>query len=108
MVTAAQMELPFARAPKTAARPASYVVEINECGIFASRVGVEFWTTQILGRPIGKRLVWLFISPGGGLAQLPCADKEEAEFVYSMLLEHGIHRTHANVKRVPGAAGATP
>jgi hypothetical protein len=98
-VKAATAELPF----PPAASP-SYVVEINECGIFASRIGIDFWTNNILLRPIGNRLVWLSYSPGGGVAQLPCADRQEAEFVCGKLLEHGIDKAHAKVKRLKAVA----
>lgn len=78
----------------------SYAVEVNECGIFASRIGIGFWTEHILKRPIYNRIKWLAITPGGGVAQIPCADKEEAEFLRGYMVEHGIHRNHAKVKRV--------
>jgi len=97
-MTGVQLELPI---PQPRARPAArYVVEVNECGIFASRRGIEFWTTGILSRPIGQRLAWLFMGPGGGLAHLPCAGKEEAEFIHGQLLAHGIHTAHARVRRL--------
>ena len=98
-MAAVQLELPLP-APRPKARRAAwdYAVEVNECGIFASRIGIEFWT-DLLRRPLGARLVWLFASPGGGVCQLPCADKEEAGFFCGQLIEHGIHETHARVKR---------
>jgi hypothetical protein len=86
-----------------------YVVEINEVGIFATRIGVDFWTEHILMRPIADRIHWVGLTPGGGVAQIPCAGKEEAEFFHGKLIEHGIHKNHARVKRitarceVPGA-----
>ena len=76
-----------------------YVVEVNECGIFASRKGVDWWTENILKRRIGDRIKWLTITPGGGVGQIPCADKEDAEFLYGYMVEHGIHAKHAKVKR---------
>jgi hypothetical protein len=36
----------------------SYAVEVNEVGIFASRVGMDFWTDQILARPVSRRVKW--------------------------------------------------
>jgi|HubBroStandDraft_3_1064219.scaffolds.fasta_scaffold98306_4 hypothetical protein len=78
----------------------SYAVQVNECGIFASRVGFDFWTEQILMRPISRRIKWLALGPSGGLAQIPCEDKEEAEFVRGYMTEHGIRPNHVKVKRI--------
>lgn len=81
----------------------SYAVEVNECGIFASRIGMDFWTEQVLSRPIARRIEWLDYSPGGGVAQIPCADKEEAEFVRGYMTGHGIHAKHVKVKCIKAA-----
>lgn len=95
-MTAVQQELPL---PPSA----QYVVEVNECGIFASTTGVDFWTQHILMRPIGDRIRWQFMSPGGGIAHIPCTGKEEAEFLHGQLVAHGIHKGHAKVKRLKAA-----
>jgi hypothetical protein len=83
--------------------PASFAVEVNECGIFASRVGMDFWTDQILARPVASRITWLAMSPSGGIAQIPCEDREEAEFVRGYMTGHGILPKHVKVKRVRAA-----
>jgi hypothetical protein len=84
----------------------SYAVEVDECGIYATQIGAGFWTEQVLLRPIGNRIKWLAASPMGGLAQIPCADKEEAEFVRDYMTGHGVHRNHVKVKRVKAEAVA--
>lgn len=81
-----------------------WVVEVNEVGIFASQHGADFWVHHILLRPVGDRIRWQGFCPGGGVAHIPCEDKEEAQFVHSMLLQHGIHKRHAKVKRIKAAA----
>jgi hypothetical protein len=78
----------------------SYAIEVNECGVFASRAGMDFWTDQILARPIARRIRWLKLGPCGGLAQLPCEDKEEAEFVRDYMTQHGILPNHVKVRRL--------
>jgi hypothetical protein len=78
----------------------SYAIEVNECGIFASRVGMDFWTDQILARPIARRIKWLKLGPCGGLAQIPCEDREEAEFVRDYMTAHGVLPNHVKVRRV--------
>ena len=78
-----------------------YVVQVNECGIFASTIGTDWWITNVLMRPIAERIHWVSMSPGGGVAQIPCADKEEAEFVRDHMIGHGIHKAHVKVRRLP-------
>jgi hypothetical protein len=97
-------QLPLFSLPRPSADRFRYVVEINECGIFANGPAAEWWVRNVLMRPIGNRLDWLTVNLGGGIAQLPCEDKEEAEFVRDYMLENGVHRTHAKVKRL----GRTP
>lgn len=82
-----------------------YVVEVRECGIFASRLGVDWWTANVILRPIADRITWTFIGPGGGVAQIPCADKDEATFIRDHMIEHGIHHTHAKVRRLAVTCG---
>jgi hypothetical protein len=85
---------------------ASYVVEVNECGIFASQLGAAWWAANVLARPIAARITWAFMGPGGGVAQIACADKEEATFVRDHMVGHGgIHRTHVKVRRLAVANG---
>jgi hypothetical protein len=88
-----QVQLPF---PLTTA----WAVEVNECGIFASTVGMDFWFEQILARPVGNRIRWLSMCPSGGVGQIPCEDREEAEFVRDYMVAHGIHAKHVKVKRL--------
>jgi hypothetical protein len=87
---------------------ATFAIEVNECGIFASRLGMDFWTDQILARPVGRRIKWLKLGPCGGLAQIPCEDKEEAEFVRDYMTAHGISPKHVKVKRVTERRTAVP
>jgi len=77
-----------------------YVVEVNECGIFASKVGLDWWTANVLTRPIADRITWTFMGPGGGVAQIPCADRGEAEFVRDHMVGSGIGKTHVKVRRL--------
>lgn len=78
----------------------SFAVEVNECGIFATGLGRDWWLANVITRPIGDRIRWLFIGPGGGVAQIGCRDREEAEFVRDHMVASGIHRTHVKVRRV--------
>jgi hypothetical protein len=83
-----------------------WVVEVNEVGIFATGIGADFWLDHILFRPIGDRIRWQSLCPQGGVAHIPCADKEEAEFVLSMMLQHGMHKGHAKVRRIKAAVAS--
>jgi hypothetical protein len=104
-VTAALTQIPLFPLPVKPSSSVRYVVEVNECGIFATTRGMDFWIEQILLRPIGQRIDWLFIGPQGGQAQIPCEDKEEAEFARDYMIEHGIHHGHVKVKRIKQEAG---
>jgi hypothetical protein len=84
---------------KTAA--ASFAVEVNEVGIFATGLGKDWWVENVIMRPIGGRITWLSMTPCGGIAQIPCEDREEAEFVRDHMVSHGIPVKFAKVKRVP-------
>jgi hypothetical protein len=44
------------------------------------------------------------MTPCGGVAQIPCEDKEEAEFVRDYMTGHGIRPNHVKVKRVKAEA----
>jgi len=72
-----------------------YVVEVDEIGIFATGIGIGWWTENVLKRPIADPITWLALTPCGGVAQIPCADREEARFVRGRMVGHGIHRSHA-------------
>lgn len=94
-----QMTLDFP--PALAKR--KYVVEVNEVGIFASGLGKEWWAENVLMRPIADRIHWVGLTPGGGVAQIPCADKEEAQFIRDHMIEHGISDKHVKVKLLRAA-----
>ena len=101
-------QLPLFSVTAIAAPPAAryrHVVEVNECGVYASRNGWDWWMENILLRPISDRIDWLSIGPSGGIAQIPCEDKDEAEFVHGYMLAHGIHPKHAKVKRLAARKG---
>ena len=83
---------------------ASYVVEVNECAIFASTLGSQWWTTNVLMRPIAARINWAATGPAGGIARISCADREEAQFIRDHMVSNGIHAKHVTVKRVPAGA----
>ena len=104
MTADTQLPLFSTTAAPGAGRQARYVVEVNECGIYASRIGWDWWMENILLRPVAGRIDWLSLGPSGGVAQIPCEDKEEAEFVHGYMLAHGIHPKHAKVKRIRSKA----
>jgi hypothetical protein len=80
---------------------ASFAVEVNEVGIFATGLGEDWWVENVIVRPIGSRIKWLSMTPCGGVAQIPCEDREEAEFVRDHMVSHGVHAKHVKVKRIP-------
>lgn len=82
-----------------------YVVEVNDCLINATGHGREWWALYQIRHANSGRIVWVDMSVGGGLAHIPCDDREDAEEVREMLLGHGIHAKAAKVKKLACSPG---
>lgn len=85
---------------RTSASP-RYVVEVNDCLIMHTRQGSDWWANYQFRYGDTDRIVWVELMAGGGIAHLPCDDREDAEQVKAMFVETGgIHPGAVKVKRV--------
>jgi len=73
-------------------------VFVNECGIFASRIGIDRWTDFTMRSP--SRLTCLWTGPGGGEWHVMCGTKQDATGTRDLFLEVGFHRAHLKVARL--------
>ena len=74
-------------------------VWVNECGIFASRIGLDRWLDfQARARP--ERLTMLWLGPGGGEWHVMCGSKADATEARDLFVEVGFHRGHLKVARL--------
>lgn len=74
-------------------------VFVNECGIFAGRIGADRWVDFTL-RVKDGRLTMLWTGPGGGEWHLMCGTRESAVEARDLFIEVGFHRTHVKVARL--------
>jgi hypothetical protein len=84
----------------TATKIIRHVVEVNDCLIVATGQGREWWATYQIRHANTGRIVWVDMTIGGGLAHIPCDDREDADEVRAMLLDHGIHPKAAKIKKL--------
>jgi hypothetical protein len=82
-----------------------YVVEVNEVGIFATRIGTDWWTSFLLRYTGTDRITWTGMCPQGGIAHVACDDREHAEWLRDHMTGHGgLHVRHVKVKKLTEAA----
>jgi hypothetical protein len=110
-MSAVQLELFRARKPPKPrvphCEPASdWGVWVNECGIFASNIGVGKWL-YFQGRDRHDRLTMLSMGPGGGEWHVMCGTKEAAAEGLEIFIEQGIHKSHVKVARLSACQAKT-
>jgi hypothetical protein len=73
-------------------------VQVNECAIFATRRGVDWW---LLFRSHGpeSRFVVVTASLAGDRVNVQCEDREHAEWLLGRLLEEGVPKSALKVIR---------
>jgi hypothetical protein len=78
----------------------TYVVEVNEGVVEASRQGCDWWQ---LHRPrfvaSGKLREMKAACIVGGVVELDCDDKETADFMAAHMIGHGMPRNAVRVKK---------
>jgi hypothetical protein len=87
--------------PTPAPPTTRFVVEVNEVGIFATRIGTDWWTTFLQRFDGTGRVTWTGLCPQGGIARVACDDHEHASWLRGHMVEHGgLHRNHVKVKKL--------
>lgn len=65
----------------------SYVVEVNECRVFATQLGEQWWHTFVGAH--SKRLVRVVMSVAGDLVHVSCDGKEHAVWLARHMISQG-------------------
>lgn len=84
----------------TAKAPDDWGVWVNECGIFASRIGADRWVDFTMRCKPASRLTCLWLGPGGGEWHVMCGTKEAATEARDLFVEVGFHTAHLKVARL--------
>lgn len=90
----------------TAAAADDWGLYVNECGIFATRIGADRWTC-FLSRVAESRLTMLPASPGGGEWHVMCGTREAAAEARETFLEAGFHPGHVKAARLSACQAKT-
>jgi tRNA(Phe) wybutosine-synthesizing methylase Tyw3 len=72
---------------------------VNECAIFATRIGVDRWA-DFLSRVQDGRLTMLSVSPGGGEWHVMCGTREAAQEAHETFMGAGFHKSHIKTARL--------
>lgn len=67
----------------------AYYVEVNECAVFATQRGADFWLTHYPRFQASGKLETVKIGPMGSIVRISCADQEEAEFMRGHMVDVG-------------------
>lgn len=81
----------------------SAAVEVNECRIFATQMGVDWW---LLFRASGDRtgrIKTLVPSPAGELCSVACDSREDAQWLADHMISQGIPKSAVKVQAKAGA-----
>lgn len=84
------------------ARPKLWVVEVNECQVFATSQGAAWWSLFLLSSH-ADRITPVKVSLGGDIVHVACDDKEHAHWLARHMHERaGIPASAARAKAVSG------
>jgi hypothetical protein len=77
----------------------AWVVEVNECRVFATRAGSAWWSLYRLHMDF--RMTDIVVSLGGNLVHVACDDEDEARWLASSMVDnHGLPPKAVKAKRV--------
>lgn len=82
--------------PETTGRVAA--VEVNECRVFATRLGSEWWAEFRRRFHRTGRITTLIASPAGELVSVACDDQPHARWLADQMTTKGIPETAVKVK----------
>ena len=81
----------------------SFVVEVNECQVFATTSGAGWWIKFREVHDRTGRIADRVISLGGNLCHVACDDKDHATWLAGvMVTDHGLPGSSVRVRRVVG------
>lgn len=79
------------------------VVEVNECAIFVSQKGVDWWLLFRHGQPARIRIITQSVA--GDRVHVLCDDRAHAEWLEHLLIEKGAPRSAVRRRRIRVAKG---
>lgn len=92
--------IPAPAAVLDAMTAATYVVEVNECRVFATTSGAHWWTLfRLRFDPIG-RITDTVVSLGGNLCEVACEDRAEADWLAEHMVRNGLPASAIRVRRL--------
>jgi len=77
----------------------SAALEVNECKVFATASGTEWWNLFRNQWHRMDRLTVLVSSLGGDIVSVACDDREHAEWLRDTAIANGIHKSALKVCR---------
>lgn len=77
----------------------AWVVEVNECRVFGTRWGSDWWGLYRLRMDF--RMTDIVVSLGGNLVHVACDDEDEARWLAtSMVADHGLPKSAVKPKKI--------
>jgi hypothetical protein len=73
-------------------------VEVNECRVFATQMGVDWWNLFRHAHTDSGRITTLTPSPAGDLCSVACDSREDAQWLASHMLEQGLPKSAVKVR----------
>lgn len=101
-MSAVQLELFKAKPPKPPAD--DWGVVVNECRVFATTQGGEWWLPFLLRFEPTGRMTCLMMSIAGGLWHVACGTREDAESLAGLMASNGVPKSAVCVKRLSQCA----
>lgn len=78
--------------------PVSWVIEVNECKVFATQKGATWWA-EFRRANVPGRCVTVAPSLGGELVRVACSDRDHAEWLRSHMASSGLPGTALRVRQ---------
>lgn len=75
-------------------------VVVNECRVFATAKGGEWWLPFLLRFEGTPRMTCLTMSIAGGLWHVACDNREDAQSLAALMTENGVPKSAVTVKRL--------
>lgn len=79
------------------------VVEVNECCVFATTLGANWWVQYLLANP-PERFTVIRASIGGDLVHVACDNRDDAVRLRDHMIESGLPMRAVHVRVLSGPA----
>lgn len=79
-------------------------VEVNECRVFATQMGVDWWLLFRHAHTNSGRITTITPSPAGELCSIACDSAEDAQWLADQMLAHGLPKSAVKIRNSRGGA----